>query len=289
MSSPTHNTRSRTNPSQAPPTVSGKIRIPPLKVSGTGTASVEETTGSKEAIEREAAIAQLVDIETRITADRAANLKTFARPSLDHGQVDSAGRDSDDYGHAHNQAHGGVSEHGRGGEGNRVRSSGSNRGGRGRSRGRSPRQAITEDHRQSTRTPIPSESNISHASFPRNSPVENVGNTIDDGANHPSPPTNTSPTDPGIRTGPNDLDDTHNPSEDAGSEEVSVGVTEKASRKRGIRDEVAERVRLRTNSQAVDSSDDEEVNEDPVPAPTSKRKKPPPPPTMYVYLSVKFQ
>lgn len=96
-----------------------------------------------------------------------------------------------------------------------------------------------------------------------------------------------------IGTSLNELNSIGNADEDANSEGVLANVGEKESRGRGIRNEVAERVRLRTNSQAIDSPDpDDGAGADgkeptPTPAPTSKRKKPPPPPTMYVLFHIK--
>ena len=53
-------------------------------------------------------------------------------------------------------------------------------------------------------------------------------------------------------------------------------------RKQGLRDEIAERRGLHTNSQAIEFSQDAENNEEPSVTPASKRKRPPPPPTMYM-------
>jgi hypothetical protein len=87
---------------------------------------------------------------------------------------------------------------------------------------------------------------------------------------------------PGTGTNPSRLGGTGSPGEDATSEPGPVSVGGKESRARGVRDEVAERVRLHTDSRATDPSDEENTDGESAPITTSKRKKPPPPPTMYV-------
>ena len=78
------------------------------------------------------------------------------------------------------------------------------------------------------------------------------------------------------------MNDTSGPSENTILERGRSSAGEKERRGRaGIRDEVAEHVRLRTKSQAADPLNGVDPSEEPAPLTTSsKRKKPPPPPTM---------
>jgi hypothetical protein len=110
-----------------------------------------------------------------------------------------------------------------------------------------------------------------------------VGNTTGGNASRVPPETQALPIVPAINSGLNGTDTPRNTGEKSDSKRGRVGAGEKETRGRtAIRDEVAERLRLRTNPQAVgrDSPTDDNDSEDPALITNSKRKKPTPPTTM---------
>jgi hypothetical protein len=162
MSSVSRNTRSQVNPNQAPPVVSQKIKITPTKVP-------RQETAEKNASEREAAINELVNTEIQIATNRAANLRSLARPLLKDNQAnDVSGQASNvenlgDRGRGRSQARGGSRGGGESG-GNRSRG-----GGGGRSRvhggGPGPGQAVTTNDAQSASVAGPGEFDVLHPMY----------------------------------------------------------------------------------------------------------------------------
>lgn len=277
MSSVTRNTRSKRNPSQAQPApVSEKIKITikraPKTPATTTTVRQEATQNS----EREAAITKLVNTETRIAAKRAANLRSLARPLPGDSQAGSPGGGSHSHDFDLSEPHS-TQREGRQGDND----DGGNVGGSGNGSGDCGQQTEIQSRGGSAHTPILCESNLLCPSSTRNSPAKDFGYTADSSdTNCTPPPTNYNPSGPGKRLDPNFATD---PNEETNAECVANGVREKERRGGGIRNEVAERLRLRTNRQADDHTDSEESDEDLAPTPpSSKRRRPPPPPTMYV-------
>jgi hypothetical protein len=109
-----------------------------------------------------------------------------------------------------------------------------------------------------------------------------VCDTVDNNANN-TPPNEDPPAGPSVNSNPDGtMNSTNSPGENTSLERgrVSGGGKERRARA-GIRDEVAERLRLRTKPQAVDPPNTDNPRKEPAPlATTSKRKKPPAPPTM---------
>ena len=119
MSSVSRNTRSQANP--PPPNQKTPNTI--AKVSGTDTATPRQEAADKAVAERETAIEKLVDLEAQIAANRAANLRSLARPPPNDGQtgqIDSA-TDPGGFGRGCGQVRGGLRGAGRGSGGTRGR------------------------------------------------------------------------------------------------------------------------------------------------------------------------
>jgi hypothetical protein len=110
-----------------------------------------------------------------------------------------------------------------------------------------------------------------------------VGNATGDSASRILPDIQGLPTVPAMNVDLNGTDAPENPREKSVSKRGRVGAGEREKETRGrtgMRDEVAERLRLRTNGPQVVRRDSPTSEDDPAPITVSKRKKPPPPPTM---------
>jgi hypothetical protein len=152
MSSVSHNTRSQANPNQPPPAVSQKTKITPTKVPRQGI--VEKGTSG-----REAAINELVDTEARIAANRAANLRSLARPLLNDDQADEIGEQASNIGDLGDHARG--SSRGGGGDGgNHGQRGGGGRGRGSRGSGLGPVQVAMTNDGQSGSVTGPGESDM---------------------------------------------------------------------------------------------------------------------------------
>ncbi|KAF9791140.1 hypothetical protein BJ322DRAFT_1216584 [Thelephora terrestris] len=256
MSSVSRNTRSRTNPTAS----SQNTQNSTAKTSGTDTTRQEAV--EKATAEREAVIEELVDTEAQIAAKRAANLRSLARPLPNDSQARLVGNTGDESGHSRDRGPADSVLRGSGSRGNHRRGRGTLGLGQGISHG--PKKATGRDGDES-------------------GDGSEQGNAMGDSTSRILPDIQGLPTVPAMNVDLNGTDAPENPGEKSVSKRGRVGAGEREKETRGrtgMRDEVAERLRLRTNGPQVVRRDSPTSEDDPAPITVSKRKKPPPPPTI---------